>query len=146
MLRTLASAALVAALSATTAMAASAPTPGSAPSGGGDNPSAGAGIVAPVPKNGEEVYKYICQSCHMADAKGGQGAGQIPALANNPKLAAPGYPIFMVLNGRGAMPWFNDALTSEQIAGVVTYIRTHFGNSFAAPVTAAEVNQMRGGK
>ncbi len=52
----------------------------------------------------------------------------------------------MVLNGRGAMPWFHDSLTPEQIAGVVTYIRTHFGNSYTAPVTAAEVDALKGGR
>ncbi|OYX32277.1 MAG: hypothetical protein B7Y99_08950 [Caulobacterales bacterium 32-69-10] len=124
MTRTLVFAA-AAAFCASSALAASAPGPSA--SGGGDNPGAGAGIVAPVAKTGEEVYKYICQACHMADAKGGVGAGTIPALAANPKLAAPGYPIIMVLNGRGAMPAFRDALTPEQISGVVGYIRTHFG-------------------
>ena len=84
----------------------------------------------------------ICQSCHMADGKGGVGAGTIPALAANVRLSAPAYPIMMILNGRGAMPWFHDSLTPAQIAGVVGYIRTHFGNSYTAPVTEAEVSRL----
>lgn len=117
-----------------------APGPGTAPSasGGGDNP--GAGTRAPNPVTGEQVYQVICQSCHMADAKGGTGAGQMPALANNPRLAAPAYPIMMVMNGRGAMPWFYDSLSPAQVAAVVGYIRTHFGNNYTAPVTAADVS------
>lgn len=114
-------------------------TPGS--SGGGDNPGS-VGTRAPNPVTGEQVYRAICQSCHMADAKGGSGAGMIPALASNPRLAGAAYPITMVLRGRGAMPWFNDTLTPAQIAEVVGYIRTHFGNSYTAPVTAADVARL----
>lgn len=127
-------------LAAALASAVAAPALAAAPSGGGDNP--GVGTVAPTPRTGQEVYQYICQSCHMADAKGGTGAGTIPALAMNPKLAGPAYPITMVLKGRGAMPWFNDTLTPAQIAQVVTYIRTSFGNNFPQPVTTEEVSKL----
>ena len=75
----------------------------------------------------------------MADGKGGSGAATIPALANNPRLAAPAYPILLVVRGRGAMPGLTDLLGPAQIAGVATYVRTHFGNSYPAPVTVAEV-------
>jgi mono/diheme cytochrome c family protein len=78
----------------------------------------------------------------MADAKGGSGAGMIPALAKNPRLADAGYPIGMVLQGRGAMPSLTDLLSPAQIAGVVTYIRTHFGNNYRKPVTEADVKLM----
>ena len=27
------------------------------------------------PVSGEQVYRQICQACHMADGKGGSGAG-----------------------------------------------------------------------
>jgi mono/diheme cytochrome c family protein len=80
----------------------------------------------------------------MADARGGQGAAAIPALAKNPKLAEAGYPIAMVAQGRGAMPPLTDLLNSAQIAAVVTYVRTHFGNSYRKPVTEAEVKIMLG--
>jgi len=103
-----------------------------------DEPGPG-GSKPPAPKTGEEVYTIVCQACHMADGKGGAGAARIPALANNPRLAAPAYPIMMVEKGRGAMPWFSDTLTPEQVAGVVTYVRTHFGNNYPTPVTVADV-------
>src|SRR5690606_30300635 len=48
-------------------------------------------------KTGQEIYDQVCISCHMAGGKGAEGAGKYPALANNPKLAAAGYPIFMVM-------------------------------------------------
>ena len=92
--------------------------------------------------SGEQVYTQVCQACHMADAKGGTGAATIPALASNPRLAAAAYPITMVVKGRGAMQGFAGLLAPEQIANVVGYVRTHFGNTYPKPVTAADVVQL----
>ena len=114
-----------------------------APSGGGDSAGGGTNMTA-APVTGEQVYQQICQACHMADAKGGVGAGHIPALAKNKKLSEPGYPIGMIAQGRGAMPPLADMLKPAQIAAVVTYVRTHFGNSYKKPVTEADVKLMLG--
>lgn len=93
--------------------------------------------------SGERIYREVCQACHMP---GGQGAHsptlRVPALAGNPTLGAVGYPIFVILNGRGAMPWFNGVLTPAQIAAVTGYVRTNFGNNFPEPVTEREVQQL----
>ncbi|MDB5445373.1 MAG: cytochrome c class, partial [Phenylobacterium sp.] len=51
---------------------------------GGD--TSGGGGLAPNPVTGEQVYRVVCQACHMADAKGATGAATIPALAANPRL------------------------------------------------------------
>ncbi len=110
---------------------------------GGDAPGASTNKTPP-PVTGEQVYVQVCQACHMADAMGGKGAGMIPALAKNPKLAEAGYPIGMVLQGRGAMPSLSDMLSSAQIAAVVTYVRGHFGNTYKKPVTEADVKMMMG--
>ena len=91
---------------------------------------------------GEQVYQAVCQACHMADAKGGTGAGTIPALAKNPRLAGAAYPVMVVTHGQGAMPGFSSTLSDAQMAGVITYVRTHFGNAYAKPVTEAEVAAM----
>lgn len=104
----------------------------------------GATVRTPPPVTGEQVYRQVCQACHMADGKGGTGAGAIPALAKNPKLAEAGYPIGMIAQGRGAMPPLTDLLGPAQIAAVVTYVRTHFGNSYKKPVTEADVKLMLG--
>ncbi|PZU11699.1 cytochrome c [Sphingomonas sp.] len=108
-----------------------------------DEPGPG-GTKAPVPVTGEQVYKTVCQSCHMADGRGAEGAGRMPALASNPRLAAAAYPIVMIAKGRGAMPGFVGTLSPAQAANVVGYIRTHFGNNFAAPVTEADVAKLYG--
>jgi len=91
---------------------------------------------------GEQVYVQVCQACHMADAKGGAGAGTIPALASNPRLAGAAYPIMVVTSGKGAMPGFVGTLSNAQMAEAITYVRTHFGNAFAKPVTEADVAKM----
>jgi len=94
-----------------------------------------------IPAEGKKVYEQICQACHMADAKGGGGAGAIPALANNPRLADPKYSITLLLKGRGGMPWFSDMLTPAQMAAVITYVRSHF-NNYTDPVTEADVKKL----
>jgi mono/diheme cytochrome c family protein len=94
--------------------------------------------------DGARVYRQYCQACHMADAKGATGAATIPALANNPTLQAATYPITVVLYGTAGMPWFNGLLTPEEIAAVVGYVRTHFGNNYTDPVTTEEVAKLRG--
>lgn len=97
-----------------------------------------------TPPNGEEIFRSHCMACHMADGRSAEGAGRFPALAQNPALTAAGYPIFVVLNGLGGMPWFNGMLSDEEIAAVVTYIRTHFGNNFTEVVKPEDVALMRG--
>ena len=96
--------------------------------------------------SGEAVFKNICQGCHMPDAIGATGAGAYPRLAGNPKLAEPGYPVFMVVNGHKAMPPFGGDLDDTQIANVVNYIRTHFGNHYTDAVTPAFVATARPAK
>lgn len=100
---------------------------------------------APLPfPDGKMIYEHVCQSCHMADAKGGKlSPATYPALAGNAKLAVKAYPAIMVVNGLGAMPAFGSMLTDEQVASLVNYLRTHFGNSFADALTASEVKTLR---
>ncbi len=91
--------------------------------------------------SGADVYKQICAACHMANAKG-NGAGAVPALAGNKKLANPAYPITVVMKGKGAMPWFSEMLTPAEVASVLTYVRTNFGNAYPQPVTEADVKRV----
>jgi mono/diheme cytochrome c family protein len=104
--------------------------------------------------NGEEIFQHICQGCHMPDAKGATGAGTYPALTGNPKLASPQYMAAVILFGRHDMPsfetkpethhsFFEDTkLSDDQIAEVINYVRTHFGNTYSNSITAAEVAAM----
>ena len=95
-------------------------------------------------QGGEAVYGHVCQSCHMADAKGAMGAGAgFPALAKNPRLAEAGYPVSVVLHGQKAMLPLGGLLSDQQIADVVNYVRSHFGNRYSGQVTAADVKAAR---
>jgi len=94
-------------------------------------------------EGGEALYKNICQGCHMPNAQGAVGAGAYPALAKNPKLEVAGYPIAVVVNGQKAMPAFGSMLSDQQIADVINYVRTHFGNSYKDKVAPADVKAAR---
>jgi mono/diheme cytochrome c family protein len=92
---------------------------------------------------GEELFANVCQGCHMPDAAGATGAGAYPSLAGNSNLEAAGYPTSLVVNGRRGMPPFGDMMTDGQVAAVVNYLRTHFGNSYEDVVTARDVRDAR---
>jgi len=95
-------------------------------------------------QGGEALYKGICQDCHMPDGRGAEGAGHYPALAKNPKLAEPGYSISVVTQGLKSMPAFGGALSDQQIADVVNYIRSgHFGNTYKDTVKPEDVKNAR---
>jgi mono/diheme cytochrome c family protein len=96
-----------------------------------------------APQSGEALYADVCQGCHMPGGVGAVGAGAYPALARNPKLAVGGYPLVMVINGRKGMPPFGKLLSDDQVAAVVNYIRTHFGNEFQDAVSAADAKAAR---
>ena len=103
-------------------------------------------------KTGAEVYGS-CAACHMANGEG--LANAFPPLAGSEWVTGrPEVPIAIVLHGMqgevmvkgvkysGVMtPWasmFSDA----EIANVVTYIRSQWGNK-ASAVTAADVAKVR---
>jgi mono/diheme cytochrome c family protein len=96
-----------------------------------------------VEMSGEELYNNVCRGCHMMDAGGAAGAGTYPSLAANPNLETASYPLTMVIGGRRAMPPFGDMMNDAQIAAVVNYLRTHFGNNYTDVVTAQDVSDAR---
>lgn len=96
-----------------------------------------------VQQGGERLYQSICQGCHMPLGQGAQGAGFYPPLAGNTRLAAGAYPVYVVLNGLHGMPPFGKRLDDQQVADVVNYIRTHFGNQYQDAITPQAVKQQR---
>lgn len=93
--------------------------------------------------SGEAMYRRVCAACHMPDAKGAEGAGHYPALAANPKLAAGGYPLSVLMHGLNGMPPVGQMMSDQQAADVVNYVRTHFGNRYKDAVTAADAKAAR---
>lgn len=103
-----------------------------------------AGFFSPFPfDGGEAIYKGVCQGCHMPDAKGAVGAGAYPALAKNENLETAAYPVSIILKGKKAMPSLALQLDDQQIADVVNYVRTHFGNKYRDKVKPADVKLQR---
>jgi mono/diheme cytochrome c family protein len=94
-------------------------------------------------QSGEELYANVCQGCHMPDGKGAIGAGTYPSIAGNKALEASGYSLHVVVNGQRAMPPFGDMMNDDQIAAVVNYVRTHFGNACKDAVTPEDVKAVR---
>lgn len=105
-------------------------------------------------QQGAKLYEQHCAACHRADGKGMPPA--YPPLAGNHSLtiASAINPIRMVLNGgyppstKGnprpyGMPPFGAALTDSEVAAVVSYIRSSWGNG-GGPVTSLDVSLFRG--
>lgn len=104
---------------------------------------------------GKAVYNKYCLTCHQADGTG--VPGMHPPLTpgswvgNDPKeliaIMMKGLSGKIEVNGetyKNFMP-SHAQLTDEEIADVLTYIRTSFGNNFE-PVTADMVKTVRSGK
>ena len=104
--------------------------------------------------DGREIYERLCQGCHMPGGAGARGAAAYPSFVDNPALASSRYMAVTILAGRGNMPAFDlyaqepdffepAFLTDEQVANVVNYIRTSFGNQYDDPISAEDVRALR---
>jgi mono/diheme cytochrome c family protein len=113
----------------------------------------GAATPAATGASGAELYAHICQGCHMPQAQGGVGAGKYPALASNPALKSAEYVAVTVLMGRRAMPAlgkpfdpsFNFGevhISDADVAEVVNFVRSHFGNQYTDKITAAKIESL----
>lgn len=105
-------------------------------------------------QDGGQLYTLYCSACHGLDGKGATG-GQFPPLAESPWIAGDAErPIRVVLHGLHGpvdvngrtfdleMPPQGAALPDENIAAILTYIRSSWGNTHAA-VTPADVAKVR---
>jgi len=92
---------------------------------------------------GEKVYAANCVACHQATGKGAPPA--FPALAGSKVvLGEKDASIAMVLNGKPgtAMAAFGKQLNDTELAAVLTYTRSSWGNK-AAEIQPAEVKSLR---
>lgn len=103
---------------------------------------------------GAEVYTKYCLACHQPDGNGMKG--MFPPLAGNQKITGPSNELItIVLSGLQGPITVNgeeqnysqvmppqDYLTDQQIADVLTYIRSSWGNK-ASPVKPEEVAAIR---
>ncbi len=97
-------------------------------------------VAQPAPA-GRDLYLHACADCHQADGAG--LPGEYPALAHDPLVSGnPTLGARVVLEGAGPMPDFDQQFNDTQIAAVLTYVRSSFGNK-AGPVTPAIVAGVR---
>jgi mono/diheme cytochrome c family protein len=102
---------------------------------------------------GKTIYMAQCASCHGAQGRG--APPNFPPLAGNPSIQMQSAvnPIRMVLNGgyppgtaQNPMPYgmppFAQNLSDDDVAAVVTYIRSSWGNRGAA-ISARDANELR---
>lgn len=94
-------------------------------------------------QGGADLYSHVCAACHQPDAKGAVGAGAYPPLADDRDLASTDFVLGVVLRGLKGMPPVGDMMADAQVADVVTYVRTHFGNAYPGAVSAADVAASR---
>jgi mono/diheme cytochrome c family protein len=92
---------------------------------------------------GEELFVHVCAACHQPDAKGTVGAAAYPALAGDKKLASTELMLTVLLEGQRGMPPIGQMMSDVQVADGINYVRTHFGNSYADAVSAAQVSAAR---
>lgn len=122
------------------------------PAAGSSSPAASAGGASTTvasASDGAKVFETNCSSCHGANGQGMPGV--FPPLAKNPTVTGnPTKVIHIVkygLNGainveghpfNGQMPPWGTTLSNGDIAAVLTYVRSSWGNK-AAGVSEAQV-------
>lgn len=90
---------------------------------------------------GRDLFLSSCAACHQPTGLGIRGA--FPPLAGDAVVQGdPAGAARLVLDGRGGMPRFKADLTDAQIAAILTYVRSAWGNA-AGPVSEAQVAAVR---
>jgi mono/diheme cytochrome c family protein len=91
--------------------------------------------------DGKALFLKNCAACHQATGKGIPGA--FPPLAGSKFVQGKSVEVATVLlKGRGGMPDFSDSLNDRDIATVLTFVRSNWGNK-ADGLTEAEVLALR---
>jgi mono/diheme cytochrome c family protein len=103
--------------------------------------------------NGAQIFAARCAACHQANGKGLPGV--FPPLAGSPWVTGdPDTTLQIVLHGmtgpievlgatyNGAMPTFADQMSDNELAAVLTFARSEWGNA-APPVEASAATAAR---
>jgi cytochrome c oxidase subunit 2 len=94
-------------------------------------------------QKGRQIYKENCAACHQAEGNGLKPL--YPALAKDHVVLGPAADeIKLVLTGRPGTPMQGfPSFTDEEVASVVTYTRSSFGNNAHDIVQPTDVAQIR---
>ena len=92
---------------------------------------------------GEQIYANNCAACHQSSGEGIEGV--YPTLVGSEIVVGDAEGVIQILlNGRGGMPSFASDLSNEEIAAVISYVRTSWGNE--ADVVTPEMVAAGGGE
>lgn len=93
---------------------------------------------APVIRQGAQLFALNCAPCHQPNGEG--TLRTFPALNGNALVTAPNPQglIEVVLHGRNIMPSFAGRLSAQEIAAILSYMRTAWRNH-APPITTEQV-------
>ena len=94
-------------------------------------------------QGGADLFRNVCAACHQPDAKGAVGAGAYPPLFEDKNLASTEFMLTVLFRGLKDMPPVGGMMSDAQVADVVTYVRTHFGNAYPGALSAADVAAAR---
>jgi mono/diheme cytochrome c family protein len=112
-----------------------------------DDPSQKSGAMSPGwgfnEQGGADLFRNVCAGCHQPDAKGAVGAGAYPSLVADEQLASADFMMSVLLGGLKAMPPVGTMMSDAQVADIVNYVRSHFGNAYSDAVSAADVAAAR---
>jgi len=95
-------------------------------------------------QGGAALYASVCAACHQPDARGAVGAAAYPALAANKNLVSADYVTAVLLDGLRGMPPVGRMMSDTQVADVINYVRSHFGNGYGDAVSLEDVKAARG--
>lgn len=99
------------------------------------------GLASAQELDGKALFLKNCAACHQPTGKGIPGA--FPALAGNGFVQGKASEVASVLlKGRGGMPDFSDSLSDRDIATVLSFVRSNWGNK-GTPLTESEVVALR---
>ena len=94
-------------------------------------------------QGGAALFAAVCAGCHQPDASGASGAGDYPALVGNKEVASTGYLERLLLKGQRGMPAVGRMMSDQQVADVINYVRSHFGNAYGDAVSPTDVEAAR---
>jgi len=94
-------------------------------------------------QGGAALFAAVCAGCHQPDASGASGAGDYPALVGNKDVASTDYLERLLLKGQRGMPAVGRMMSDQQVADVINYVRSHFGNAYGDAVSPADVEAAR---
>jgi mono/diheme cytochrome c family protein len=119
--------------------------PGASASGGGSSQAASALSRGQSfdEQGGAALFAAVCAGCHQPDASGTIGAGDYPALAGNKDVASSEYLERLLFKGQRGMPAVGQLMSDQQVADVINYVRSHFGNAYGDAVSPADVEAAR---